>query len=98
MHNMNLFQPVMRESLSKEERAKALTLLMFLKEKRDESVKARMCANGRKQRGDWTKQATTSPTVLTEAVFITTLIEAHKEHDVACFMHTWGHIWTNTSP
>ncbi len=33
MHNMDVFQPVARESLK--ERAKALALLMFLKEKRD---------------------------------------------------------------
>ena len=55
MHNMDVFQHVARESLSKEERAKALASLVFLKEKRDESVKAKMCTNGRKQRGDWTK-------------------------------------------
>jgi hypothetical protein len=39
----------MRELPSKEERAMAFALLMFLKEKRDESAKARMCAIGRKQ-------------------------------------------------
>jgi hypothetical protein len=44
-----------------------------------------MCADGRKQRGDWTKQDTTSPTILTEAVFITAVIDAHEERDVACF-------------
>ena len=44
-----------------------------------------MCADSQKQRGDWTKQETTSPTVSTEAVFITAVIDAHKEHDVACF-------------
>ncbi len=60
MYNMNIFQPVPRELLRKEERAKALALLMFLKKKRDESIKARMCADGRKQRGGWTKQDTTS--------------------------------------
>ena len=58
---------------------------MFLKEKRDKSVKARMCANRRRQRGDWKKQDTTLPTVLLEVVFITAVIEAHKEHNVACF-------------
>jgi hypothetical protein len=47
MSNMEGFQPVKRESLSKEERAKALASLMFLKEKRDKSVKARMCTNRR---------------------------------------------------
>jgi hypothetical protein len=44
-----------------------------------------MCADGWKQRGDWTKQETTSPTVSTEAVFITAVIDAHEERDVACF-------------
>jgi hypothetical protein len=68
MHDMDVFGPVTRELLSKEERAKALTLLMFLKEKREESVKARMCTNGRKQRGDWAKQDTTLPTISTEVV------------------------------
>jgi hypothetical protein len=85
MHKMDVFQPVARESLSKEERAKALTLLMFLKEKREKSVKVRMCANGRKKRGDWMKQDTISPTMSMEAVFVTTVIEAHEERDVACF-------------
>ena len=85
MHDMDVFRPVERESLSKEEKAKAVASLMFLKEKRDHSVKARMCADGRKQRDDWTKQDTTSPTVSTEAVFITAVIEAHEGRDVACF-------------
>jgi hypothetical protein len=58
---------------------------MFLKEKRDKSVKARMCADGRKQRGDWTKQQSTSPTVATELVFIRAVIDAHEGRDVACF-------------
>ncbi len=49
MHDMNVFTPVLKESLSSEEQAKALASLMFLKEKRDKTVKARMCADGRKQ-------------------------------------------------
>ncbi len=85
MHDMDVFCPVVRELLTKEERTKALSSLMFLKEKRDQSVKARMCADGRKQRGDWTKQETMLPTVSTEAVFITAVIDAHEERDVACF-------------
>jgi len=59
---------------------------MFLKEKRDSSVKARMCADGRKQKdGTWLKQETTLPTVVTESVFITVVIDAHEGDDVACF-------------
>ncbi len=56
---------------------------MFLKEMRDQSVKARMCADGQGQQGDWSKQDTTSPTVSTKSVFITTVIDANKGQDVA---------------
>jgi hypothetical protein len=39
MHDMYVFCPVTRELLMKEERSKALSSLMFLKEKQDQSVK-----------------------------------------------------------
>ncbi len=39
MHDMNVFHPAARELLMKEERTKALSSLMFLKEKQDQSVK-----------------------------------------------------------
>ncbi len=76
---------VIRDLLSKEERTKAVASLMFLKEKRDHSEKARMCANGQKPRGDWIKQDTTSPTMLMEAVFITAVVNAYKGYTIACF-------------
>jgi hypothetical protein len=44
-----------------------------------------MCADGHKQRGDWTKQESTSPTIATESVFITAVVDAHKGRDVACY-------------
>jgi hypothetical protein len=85
LHNMNVFTLVLKESLSSEEQAKALASLMFLKEKRDKMVKARMCTDGRKQQGDWTKQESTSPTVATESVFITAVVNAHEGRDVTCY-------------
>jgi hypothetical protein len=48
MHNMEVFCPIMRDSLTKEERTKTVVSLMFLKEKRDHLVKARMCADKQK--------------------------------------------------
>jgi hypothetical protein len=36
MRNMSVFTPVHKESLSAEEKKKAVSSLMFLKEKRDE--------------------------------------------------------------
>jgi hypothetical protein len=86
MHDMSVFRPIKVESLTYDERKKALSLLMFLNEKRDSSIKACMCANGRKQKdGIWSKQETTLPTVATESVFITAVIDMHEGHDVACF-------------
>jgi hypothetical protein len=85
MHDMDVFRPIMKGDLTMDERKKALASLMFLKEKRDQSVKVRMCVDGRGQQGDWSKQDTTSPTVSTESVFITAVIDAHEGRDVACF-------------
>ncbi len=58
---------------------------MFLKEKRDTTIMARFCADGRKQRGDWTKQETMSPTISNESVFLTSVIDAHERRDVGCY-------------
>ncbi len=85
MHNMDVFPPVMRDNLTWDERKKALRSLMFLKEKRDQLVKSRMCADGQGQQTDWSKQDTILPTISTKLVFITVVINAHEGHDVACF-------------
>ncbi len=46
MHDMDVFRPINGDSLSYHEKKGALSSLMFLKEKRDATVKARMCADG----------------------------------------------------
>ena len=79
MHDMNMFRPIEVESLRYNEKKKT-------KAKRDSLVKARMCDDGQKQKGGtWLKQETTLLTVATEFVFITTVIDVHEGHNVACF-------------
>ena len=56
---------------------------MFLKEKRDGSIKGRTCADGRKQRENSNKEDATSPTVALESVMITSVIDAYERRDVA---------------
>jgi hypothetical protein len=85
MHNMNVFRPIKRDSLTNEERSKALALLMYSKEKRKKTIKACMGVDGQNQRGDWKKQELTLPLVATESVFITAIVDAHNGRDVACF-------------
>jgi hypothetical protein len=63
-------------------------------EKRDGRIKARTCENGSTQRSYIGKADTASPTVLTEAIFITTAIEANQQRDIMtvdisnAFVHT----------
>ena len=67
---------------------------MFLKQKRCGKIKGRGCANGRKQRLYKSKEDTTSPTITTEALFLTCLMDAiENRYVVTCdvpgaFMHS----------
>jgi hypothetical protein len=56
---------------------------MFLKRKRCGTIKGRGCADGRKQRAYTAKEEATSPTIATEAVFLTAVIDALEGRDVA---------------
>jgi hypothetical protein len=59
-----------------------LESLIFLKEKRDRTIKGRACADRRKQCETSTPGAVASPTVSLEAVLITATIDAYEERDV----------------
>ncbi len=56
---------------------------MFLKEKRTGEIKGRTVAGGNKQRDFISKEEASSPTVTTEAVLLTCIIDADKGRDVA---------------
>ncbi len=72
----DVFKPLYANELSQEEKSKALTSLIFLKEKRDGNVKARSCANGSVQREHVAKEEAAAPTVALESVFMTATIDA----------------------
>jgi hypothetical protein len=76
-------EPVHKYDLTPTERKGALRYLMFLKEKRCGTIKGRGCADGRSQRGHMTKQETSSPTVATESLILSCVIDAIEERDVA---------------
>ncbi len=50
LHVMDTWRPIHAEKLSREEKMKALSLLLFLKEKRTRDIKGRACINGAPQR------------------------------------------------
>ena len=75
--------PMLPQEVTPEVKAKALGYLMFLKMKRSGDIKGRGCADGRPQRVYMDKGATSSPTPNTESIFMTAMIEAMEQRDVA---------------
>ena len=56
---------------------------MFLKDKRDRAIKGRAVAGGNKQRDYISKEYASSPTVATEAVMLSCIIDVEEDRDVA---------------
>jgi hypothetical protein len=77
------FAPMNGAKLTDVQRKAALESLMFLKEKRDGSIKGLECADGRKQREGSTNSDATSPAVSLEAVLLTATIYSFEGRDVA---------------
>ena len=82
-----LYQKVMEGrktgTLTTEQKKQAPKYLMFLKEKQSGQIKGRGCTNRRKQGMYKTKEETSSSTETTESVFLTCVIDAAEQHDVA---------------
>jgi hypothetical protein len=71
------------KDLTRDEKGKALAYLMFIKEKRCGTIKARGCVvDGRKQRLYKTKEETSSPTVRTESLLLSCVIDAKERRQV----------------
>ncbi len=85
LHIMDTWTPLQAEKLLQEQRMRALSSLLFLKEKRTGDIKGRACINKAPQRANIPKEYATSPTVLTELIFITASIAAHERRAVRCY-------------
>ena len=94
LHYMYTWVPEDPSMLSRAEKVRALSSLMFLKGKMSGKVKLRACVNGSPQRAYICKEDVSSPTVANESVFITSVIAAHEKRFVRCydvpgaFLHT----------
>jgi hypothetical protein len=76
LHDRKVMVARKPDELTASQREEALAYLMFLKCKRCGKVKGRGCADGRKQQSYTSKYDATSPTVATEAMFLSALIDA----------------------
>jgi hypothetical protein len=70
------------DDLTNTGKQRAMESLIFLVEKMDQRIKARTCANGSVQRTYIGKDEAASPTVSTEAILLTGVIEAKEDRGI----------------
>jgi hypothetical protein len=83
LHLRNTYKPKHWRELSRVQRQTVLESHMFLKQKHDGKIKGRTVAGGNKQRDYISKEDASSPTVATEAVLLSCIIDAEEGRDVA---------------
>jgi hypothetical protein len=83
LHFRDTFKPKHWSELSKTQHQTVVESHMFLNEKRDGSLKGRTVDGGNKQRDYISKEDASSPTVTTEAVLLSCIIDAKEGRDVA---------------
>ena len=83
LHFRDTFKPMHWNELNHAQKQSILESHMFLKEKRTGEIKGRTVAGGNKQREFLSKEEVSSPTVATESVLLTCIIEADEGRDVA---------------
>jgi hypothetical protein len=83
LEELDVYEPVDPRTLSKAQRMSALRAINLIKEKRDGTLKGRTVADGRPQRSLYDKSETASPTVATDALMLSIMIDAHENRDVA---------------
>ena len=83
LHERDTFKPKDVKNMTQEEKEKTLNLILLIEEKRDGRVKGRGVADGRKQRGEFTKEEAASPTAALESILLTCVIDAREGREIA---------------
>ena len=78
LHWWNTFVPKHYAQLTDDEKSKVLESHMFVVKKRTGETKARLVGGGNKQREYLTKEDSSSPTVATESVLLTSIVDADE--------------------
>jgi hypothetical protein len=83
LHQKGVMSPVKYQDLTPKQKVRILRSLMFLKRKRNNILKSRFVADGSTQLRNLSAVDPSSPTVSTEALFITAAIDAVERRKVA---------------
>jgi hypothetical protein len=76
------FTPASIKKMTQVEQRKAQQALMFLREKRDGTIKGRMVYNGKPTRKWLSREDSASPTAALESIMLTAVINVHAGRDV----------------
>jgi hypothetical protein len=82
LHIMDTWMVMNPSKLSREDKVKVLSSLLFLKEKGTLQIKGQACVNGVPQRAYIPKEDATLPTVSTKSLFMTAVTAASKKRKV----------------
>ena len=83
IHFRNTFKPKHWRELTHMQLEKVLESHMFIKKKIDWAIKGRSVAGGNKKCDHISKEYASSPTVATEEVLLSCIIDAEEDRDVA---------------
>ena len=83
LEDLGVYEAVNARFLTRAQRRAALRAINLIKEKRCGKIKVRTVADGRSQRSLYDKSVTASPTIATDALMLSIIIEAYEGRDVA---------------
>ena len=83
MDEKDVFVPRLPSELSREDILRALHMIVFIKKKKCGRIKTRGCVDGRKQRTYIPKEDASSPTVSTEGLMISCVVDAKERRHIA---------------
>jgi hypothetical protein len=83
LEDLNVYEAVDVRSITSEQRRAALRAINLIKEKRSGEIKGRTVADGSQERSLYDKTETASPTIASDALMLSIIIDAHECRDVA---------------
>ena len=98
LHMRDTFNPKSWSEHTQEQKDQVLESHMFLKKKRCGKIKGRTVAGGNKQRDFISREDASSPTVATESVLLTCVVDATEGRDVAVIDIPNAFIQTKAGP
>jgi len=83
LDDLGVFSAKSARELTREQKGEALRAINLITKKRDGRIKGRTVADGSMQKDMYDKSQTASPTISTDALLISLIVDAHEQRDVA---------------